>query len=339
MNAKTPSTRTLASAAAILGTVLIAGAHAQTITVGADQVGGLTNVTSSTVAKVVSQNTPMTARTRVYGSGAEAWLPDLDAGRLDLGTHFAATVWLAHNKIDSNLELKNLRLIRSTAGTLLLGFVVKADSDVQRVSQLKGKRVAGSYPGQPIMRRLAGGVMEAHGIGWNDVTMIPVVAAVEGARAFQDGRVDSAWFAIATPLTREIHTKAPIRFLDLDMTPERLKLAHEKIFPGVVATRFQGDLPWAKRGTQLLTYELYVLASSHTKDDVVAAAVKAMWESDPEMVKAHISMGGFTNAAAVTDRPVIPYHPAAIAFYKEKGVWTAAAQAAHDALLAKATAR
>jgi TRAP-type uncharacterized transport system substrate-binding protein len=64
-----------------------------------------------------------------------------------------------------------------------------------------------------------------------------------------------------------------------------------------------------------------------------------MWESDQEMVKAHISMGGFTNAAAVTDRPVIPYHPAAIAFYKEKGVWTAAAQAAHDALLAKATAR
>ena len=37
-------------------------------------------------------------------------------------------------------------------------------------------------------------------------------------------------------------------------------------------------------------------------------------------------------SAAVSVHPVIPYHPAAIEFYKSKGVWTAEAEKANAAV-------
>jgi hypothetical protein len=47
-------------------------------------------------------------------------------------------------------------------------------------------------------------------------------------------------------------------------------------------------------------------------------------------------MRGYTKDASVTDAPVIPYHPAAVAFYKEHKLWTDDDQKRQDALLAEA---
>ena len=85
----------------------------------------------------------------------------------------------------------------------------------------------------------------------------------------------------------------------------------------------------------MLTQEMYLGASTHTPDDVVKKVLEALWSAEDDLMKAHPVMRGFTNKAAVTLRPVVPYHPAAIAFYKEKGVWTVDAEKASAALLKK----
>lgn len=306
-------------------------AQKKVLVIGGTSGAGVVTAATSGVAKIISQNSPIAVRVRNF-STPEAWLPELDSGKIDLGTHFAATAWLVYNQIDSNLELKNLRLVRSSAATTPIGFMVRADSDIKSVGDLKGKRVAGGYGGHPIMRRLAGGVLTAYGLGWSDVQMVPVPAAQQGSEALVDGRVDAAWYAVFAPATREAHTKIGVRFLPLDMTPERLEIVRKEIFPGILPIAVPADMPWAPKGTGLISYEYYVLASTHTDADSVKTVLETLWAHNEEVRKVHPVLRGFTNKAAVSGRPVIPYHSAAVEFYKSKGAWTAEAEAANAAL-------
>ncbi len=44
------------------------------------------------------------------------------------------------------------------------------------------------------------------------------------------------------------------------------------------------------------------------------------------------SLRGFKNRTAVTDLPMVPFHPVAIDFYRSKGIWSGKISAANAAL-------
>ena len=321
-DAKRPFTRFFGTVAVAVSALAATSgpAAAQAVAIATDSIGGLSNTMGSAIAKVVTQNGNLNMRVRAYG-GPEIWMPQLDSGRVGFGVHFAPTVWLSYNKIDTQVESKNLRLLRSSFATVPLGFMVRADSDIKSISDLKGRRVAGGYGAHPIMKRLSEGMLQAYGVSMSDVDVVPVPAAADGASALRDGRVEAAWFAVFAPTTREIHSKIKLRFLPIDFTPERLKIARDVIFPGVMPVKVPVNLPFAAKGTTLLGYEAYLIASIQTRDDAIKSALGALWDHEAELTKIHANLRGFKNAASVSKVAVIPYHPAAIEFYKTKGVW------------------
>ena len=319
----------LAAAALILcGT---ARAQPRVEILAGDAAGGLSHSINSGIAKVVSQNSPVTLRVRGY-SGPEAFLPEVDEGKVQLASHFSATAWLAYNQIDSKLKTRNIRLLRAARPATPLGFMVPKNSPIQSVSDLKGRRVAGGYGGHPIMKRLAGGILAAYGLDWADVQVVPVTAAGDGAQALIDGRVEAAWFAVFAPITREAHSKIGVRFLPIEPTPEHMRIARERIFPGVLPLPMMGNPPWAPKGTPLISYEYYVFGSTKTDSALVKTVLEVLWAKSGEVRKVNPVLGGFVNEAAVSVHPVIPYHPAAIEFYKSKGAWTAEAERANAAV-------
>ena len=198
---KFPASRAVVGAlttAAVVG--FAATASAQSVSFGTDSIGGISNTVGNAVAKVVTQQSKLNVRVRAYG-GPEIWLPQLDQGKIHFGAHFAATAWLSYKKIDAKVQTPNLRLVRAGAATVPLGFMVRADSDIKSVADLKGRRVAGGYGAHPIMKRLSEGVLKAYGIEMSDVKVVPVPAALDGAKALQDGRAEAAWYAVFAPAT------------------------------------------------------------------------------------------------------------------------------------------
>ena len=315
---------------------MVASAAAQTIDLGTDQVGSVVNTTGTTLAKVISQNSPVTVRARAF-AGPEAWMPEMDTGRIAIGVHLTASFYTAYNNFETKLHLKNLRVIRSSSGTAGLGFMTRADSDIKTVSDLKGKRVPGVYGGQPVIRVLVEATLKAYGLSYGALTTVPVINAVQGVAAVVDGRADASWASPSMPQIREAHAKVGVRFIPLaGISPAQEDEIRRNSFPSIYVERFgSAATPFLPPGTPLLTQEMYVGASTHTPDDVVKAVLKGLWDAEADLIKAHPVMRGFANRAAVTTRPVVPYHPAAIAFYKEKGVWTQTAEDAHLALLKK----
>jgi TRAP transporter TAXI family solute receptor len=174
----------LAFSTFVSAALFAATASAQSVSLGTDSIGGISNTVGSAVAKVVTQHSDLKVRVRAYG-GPEIWLPQLDEGKIDFGAHFAATAWLSYKKVDTKVQTPHLRLVRAGAATVPLGFMVRADSDIKSVADLKGRRVAGGYGSHPIMKRLSEGVLKAYGIEMSDVKVVPVPAALEGAKAIR----------------------------------------------------------------------------------------------------------------------------------------------------------
>ena len=326
--------RQMAGVATLIGAVAAAmPAAAQTIDLGTDSIGSVVNTTGSTLAKVISQHSKINVRARAF-AGPEAWMPEVNSGRIALGAHFMASFYTAYNQYETKLNLPNLRIIRSSHGISPLGFVVKADSDIKSVADLKGKRVSGIFSGQPVIRVLSGAAMGAYGLSYNDVTVVPAVNVVQGVAAVVDGRADAAWASPSMPQIRQAHAKVGVRFIPLvGVSPTQEDTIRKQSFPSVYIAKFGGDrTPWLPAGSPMLTQEMYLGGSTHTPDAIVKTVLEALWSAEADLLKAHPVMRGFVNKAAASTRPGVPYHPAAIAFYKEKGVWTKEAEAANAAV-------
>jgi TRAP-type uncharacterized transport system substrate-binding protein len=66
----------------------------------------------------------------------------------------------------------------------------------------------------------------------------------------------------------------------------------------------------------------------------VDATLKALWEHESELAPVHPMLKEWTHERAVGADVTIPYHPAAVQFYKERGVWSAKMDETQKRLLA-----
>ena len=323
------------ASSALLATMLLATpVTAQVVDLGTDNIGSVVNTTGTTLAKIISQKSSVNVRTRAF-TGPEAWLPDMSEGKIQLGAHFAATYFMAHNNFETQMNFRNLRVLRSSLGTSPLGFLVRADSPIKTLADLKGKRIGGEYGAQPVLRVMSDATMQAHGFSYKDVSIVPLTNVVQSVAAVVDGRVDAAWASPSMPQVREANAKIKVRFIPFNnVSAAQEEAIRKKSIPSLYIDTFNmKDAPWLPEGTRMLTQEMYLAASDKTPDDVVKKVLQALWDNEEELRKAHPVMVGFVNKAAVTPRPVIPYHSAAVAFYKEKGVWSTEANKAHTALM------
>jgi TRAP-type uncharacterized transport system substrate-binding protein len=75
--------------------------------------------------------------------------------------------------------------------------------------------------------------------------------------------------------------------------------------------------------TPIKDYGINVVASTHMPDHVAYTLVKAWWDYHKELWPIHAQLKGWAPELFIQKSATIAYHPGAINFYKEKGVWTA----------------
>jgi hypothetical protein len=330
---------TLAVGAALTSIVVSAPARAEVLAIAADKPGTTFNSMAAGIAKVVDDTGGTKLLVRPY-AGPAAWMPLLDKGEVQLGTVSASSAWQSFNgKGDIKNPLANFRILRSGQGSLMLGFIAPAKSDIRAIKDLRGKRVSSNFGGHISISASLEAALAIGGLTWKDVTPVPVVGANDGIDALVAGRLDATWASLGQPQAREADVKIGIRYLPFPNTPEALGILRQKIFPAAqIAIAKKGVAPGVEQDTPMLSYDAYLVANKDLSDATARKILTVLWEKTDELVKVQKSLAGFVREAAVTDAPVAPYHQAAVAFYKEKGLWDAAAEERQQKLLKQITA-
>ncbi|MGE5146041.1 MAG: TAXI family TRAP transporter solute-binding subunit [Candidatus Eiseniibacteriota bacterium] len=314
-------------------------ARAEVLALAADRPGTTFNAMAAGIAKVVDESGAANLLVRPY-AGPAAWAPLLDKGEVKLGAISAISTWQAFNgKGEIKTPLKNIRILRSGEGSLMLGFIAGAKSDIKELKDVRGKRVSSNFGGHIGIQSSIAGELAVAGMTWKDVTPVPVVGANDGIDALVAGRLDVTWASLGQPQAREADVKIGIRYLPLPNNADTLKVLRQKVFPAAqIVVAKKGSVPGVEVDTPMLSYDAYLVANKDLPDAIVTKILAALWDKTDELVKVQRSLAGFKHEAAVTDAPVAPYHPAAVAFYKSKGLWDAAAEARQEELLKKTTA-
>lgn len=331
MNHGFSSLRLAAAAAAV---AIAAGAQAKTLTLATDRVGSTFNAIGAGIAKTITEAGKDRVVVKAF-AGPDAYLGALQNGDVDLAALSSSTAWTSyHGKNRAKRRYDKLRILRSGEGGVRLTFLVAAKSDIRSIKDLKGRRLTAGFGGHAVIPRSIAGALATAGLTWDDVVKVPVTGSVDGVQALGAGRVDASWTSFGMPIAREVHARIGVRYLPIEPGPKSLEALRKNIFPGVqlVLTKAEPKIGLPE-DAYLISYDSYLVSGPELDAATVRSVLEALWDNTDKLVKVHRGLKGFTKERSVTDIPMVPYHPAAVAFYKEKGVWNAAAQAANDKLV------
>ncbi len=308
------------------------------LNIGTHPVGSFFNMVGTAVATVVGKHSSMKTTVKPM-AGPAAWYPLLTEDEIDLGV---LNNWDAQKGYLGESIYKKLsggkgfpvRLLAISVNNAI-GLVVAGKSGIYKYSDLRGKRVAGNLP-TPSLQLQTEALLANGGLSWSDITPIPVSSVVEGVKAVIEGRSDaSASCAIGMGITEELAAKKGARILPLDTSAEAIKRTREK-FPGYPVKVTPGP---GKAGVEkeqyMWAYDIYVIARENLPDEAAYEAVKALWDNHKELGDIHVLLKNWTTDKFVTANAIVPYHPGAIKFYKEKGVWTEEMAKLQESLLAE----
>jgi TRAP transporter TAXI family solute receptor len=218
--------------------------------------------------------------------------------------------------------MKDLR-IALTVIPFTVGIMVKADSDIKTIKDLKGRKFATGWQGFRQGIPLANAMLATAGLSLDDVDPVPAANLLRAADDFKAGKTVGAQFAIGAPKVAEIHAAlGGVRFLPLENTPEALKRM-QAIRPEYHINIAQPSpvLPGVVGPTPLMGYYINILTHQAVADDVVYRFVKALHGAKADLAKGHPSFNAFDPPKMAEDQIGMGYHPGAIRFYKEVGIW------------------
>lgn len=277
----------------------------------------------SALAKLVSDRSPMTMIVRPH-PGPPAWLPAMDKGEIEFGVLTGPDAAAAYRGIAAyRRAFPNIRLFMIGA-PLYVAFWAPMDSPIRTVADLHGKRVPSGWSDLPMIAYNSGANLATAGLTWDDVVKVPVAELGENLRAFLEGRTDVLWHSVGTPAVREANARVRggIRLLAIGTSPGGLKRMGE-INPGSYMVRLKkGAFLGIMEDVPVQTNDEYVVVSQQLPEEIVSTVLRVLWDHNDEVRKVTARMRGWTRERTVSRQAAVPYHPGAIKFYREKGIWS-----------------
>ncbi len=310
--------------AAVAASMTLSGAVAaqEFISIGTGGVTGVYYPTGGAICRLVNKSRKEHGiRCAVESTGGSVYnINTIKAGELEFGV--AQSDWQHHafhgtSKFSDNPfpEVRAVFSVHPEPFTL----IVRGDSGIEDFAGLKGKRVNVGNPGSG-QRATMEVVMDAFGIGMDDLALATEYKGSEMAKQLCDGNIDAMIYTIGHPAAaiKEATTTCDAHLVSVT-GPEVEKLVADNPFyrvatiPGGMYKGTDGDTTTFGVGATFVT-------SAKVSDKVVYTVAKSVMENIEDFRKLHPAFANLNAAEMVNDGLSAPLHPGAEKAYKELGL-------------------
>ncbi len=308
--------------AVTISTALASGAAAQPLGIGTNPQGTMVYTLGATLSKALLENANIQSRVQP-SSGTGTMVPLVNSGEIDIGFCNAREFYDSFHGVGSSDKRPNpnLRTI-AVLFPLQVGLLVRNDSPIKSVKDLKGRTISYGYASQEVIRILLDGLLANAGLTIGDMKPVMVPNLVRGIEDLMAGRVEIAFFAIGQAKVAEADASVGgIRFLALDTETAAVEAMLKVVQVGYVDTVMPApNLPGVREPIKVAHYDYVAFANKNVPAERVKTITRVLAEQRDAMAQSLPLFRQLKPERMYSTKLQVPYHDGAVAYYGEKGI-------------------
>jgi hypothetical protein len=241
-------------------------------------------------------------------------------GEVDLAliqTDTADYAWNGTEMFKDDGKLQNFKVMASLYPELIQ-VVVRAESGIDSIADLKGKKVSVGAPGSGTEAN-ARQILEIYGLTYQDLSQVQYLSFAESAEAFKDRHIDAFFVTAGIPNAGIQDTATMHKIKILDIPDDMYEKLHDKygfygqaLIPAGCYIN-QTDL------IRTVAVQAVLVVRADLDAGMVYEMTAALFDNLPELATSHAKGKEMSMKGALTGVST-PLHPGAEKYFKEKGI-------------------
>lgn len=325
MKSRLLNTVAIATAAAMaMGVAGTANAKMKRINIGSNPAGSVYFLLAGGFAKLFQKELKIRSNAQPH-AGSSVYLPLMDKGEIVLGLNSSLDSGMAvAGTAPFKGKMKNVRMI-ARVWILPYAYVVKENSGIKTLADLRSKRVLVKVKTNVSLAQANRTLLSTAGLSTSTVDAMDSGGVVAGINSVVEGRAMAATAALTMPALRKAHATVPGGLRVLGLGPKANNDFMAKGMAGLYTMTIKPSkrLPFIKSDTLIAAFDSYLNAGPQVNDDDAYALAKTLHTNWKKLQKDYPPLRGTPQKALAPANNAMPYHPGAIRYWKEAGLWTA----------------
>lgn len=309
------------AAVAAMSLAIFSPAQAQPLGIGTSPQGTMVYTLGAAVSKALAESANIQSRVQP-SAGTGAMVPLVNSGEIDIGFCNAREFYDSYHGVGSSDKRpnKNLRAV-AVLFPLTVGLIVRNDSPIKSVKDLKGKSISYGYQSQEVIRILVDGMLANAGLTIDDMKPVLVPNLIRGMDELIAGRVEVSFFALGQAKVAEADASVGIRFLPMDDSPAAVDAMLKVVQVGYVDKIAPApNLPGVKESIPVAHYDYIAFANKDVPAERIKTLTRVIAEQKDALARSLALFRRFNPERMYSSKLQVPYHDGAIAYFREKGI-------------------
>ena len=241
----------------------------------------------------------------------------LDSGDIQLAISNSAITHFAHVGQSGWDKPYDVRSVVTLAPNVAM-FVTRKDSGIRSMADLKDKKVVCGPPGAGF-DMFIGPILQAHGLSFDDFEQTNA-SFNDSVDILADGQADAAFMggAVPAPPLQRLCNEQDVYFIPYEESAIESLIEDYPFFWRVTITQDKySDLEADYNG--ITVGSMHVITSASQSEEEIHDIMKILWDHRESI--GHPVPKKFINDKNAARFTGTPFHPGAIRFYKDIGIW------------------
>jgi len=267
------------------------------------------------IAKIINEHYPNLNVTAEATGGSVENARLLTNHTADIAFMSADTAYEAYEGIGAFNESMNVLALMTTYNQPT-HFIALADSDINSIEDIKGKKVAVGSPGSGTEHKTAQ-ILESLGITYDDFDE-QFLSFSESASALKDGDIDAAIMGVGAPAAAVMDLGATHDYKLISLTDSEIEKVMDK-YPYYQPTVIKaGTYEQIDYDVKTVGAAILITVRADMDEELAYTLTEAMFAYPDELEPVHAMAKEINHDNALPT--VIPLHPGAEKYYQEHGV-------------------